>query len=229
MRAKIQQLGNAAQTGAHYTESLGRSKCVTRLTEGPAMEFVKQIETLFRTGTAGGLTDGQLLELFLERRGEDAEAAFASLVDRHGAMVLRICRQILGAHEDAEDAAQATFLVLAKRAGTISRRESLGCWLHGVALRVAANYESQPHAGTSASVEGEKCEPSGIQSKRISRRSTTTKIGQPSTTNSVHCPKPSASRSFCAISMGSPTSRRRLNFAVRLEPFRAGWHADGRS
>ena len=103
------------------------------------MEFVKQIETLFRTGTAGGMTDGQLLEQFLERRGEDAEAAFAALVDRHGAMVLRVCRQILGAHEDAEDAAQATFLVLAKRAGTISRRESLGCWLHGVAIRVAAN------------------------------------------------------------------------------------------
>ena len=59
------------------------------------MEFLKQIETLFRTGTAGGLTDGQLLERFLERRDEDAEAAFAALVDRHGAMVLRVCRQIL--------------------------------------------------------------------------------------------------------------------------------------
>ncbi len=102
------------------------------------MRFLNQIETLFRAGTAGGLTDGQLLERFLERRGEGAEAAFAALVDRHGAMVLRLCRQILSSEEDAEDAAQATFLVLARRAGSISRRESVSCWLHGVALRVAA-------------------------------------------------------------------------------------------
>ncbi len=78
------------------------------------MEFLKQIETLFRTGTAGGLTDAQLLDCFLEHRGDDAEAAFATLVDRHGAMVLRVCRQILQNEQDAEDAAQATFLVLAQ-------------------------------------------------------------------------------------------------------------------
>ncbi len=102
------------------------------------MQLLKQIETLFRTGTAGGLTDGQLLERFVERRDEIAEAAFAALVDRHGAMVLRVCRQILARDEDAEDAAQATFLVLARRARSISRRESVACWLHGVALRVAA-------------------------------------------------------------------------------------------
>ena len=101
------------------------------------MEFLKQIETLFSTGTAGGLTDGQLLERFLERR-DDAEAAFAALVDRHGGMVLRVCRQILRAEQDAEDAAQAAFLVLVRRASAINRRESIACWLHGVALRVAA-------------------------------------------------------------------------------------------
>ena len=103
------------------------------------MEFVKQIGTLFRTGTAAGVTDTQLLEQYLERRGHEAEDAFATLVDRHGAMVLRVCRQILPSEEDAEDAAQATFLVLARRAPSISRRESLACWLHGVARRVAAN------------------------------------------------------------------------------------------
>jgi RNA polymerase sigma factor (sigma-70 family) len=102
-----------------------------------SMEFLRHIETLFRSGTAGGLTDEQLLDRFLVGRGEDAEAAFAALVDRHGAMVLRLCRQILRGEEDAEDAAQAAFLVLARRAGSISRRESVACWLHGVALRVA--------------------------------------------------------------------------------------------
>ncbi|MFI5387336.1 MAG: sigma-70 family RNA polymerase sigma factor [Fimbriimonadales bacterium] len=99
------------------------------------MNLFKQIETLFRTGTAGGLTDGQLLERFVQRRDE---AAFAVLVDRHGAMVLRVCRQILGDEHDAQDASQATFLVLARRAGSITRRDSVACWLHGVALRVAA-------------------------------------------------------------------------------------------
>ena len=102
------------------------------------MKLLKQIETLFHTGTAGGLTDGQLLERFVQRRDEAAEAAFAALVDRHGAMVLRVCRQVLGDEHDAQDASQATFLVLARRAGSIGRRESVASWLHGVALRVAA-------------------------------------------------------------------------------------------
>ncbi len=99
------------------------------------MKVLKQVETLFQSGTAGGLTDGQLLERFLERRDE---AAFAAIVDRHGMMVLRVCRQVLRHEHDAQDASQATFLVLARKAGSIGRRESVGCWLHGVALRIAA-------------------------------------------------------------------------------------------
>ena len=99
------------------------------------MQLFKQIETLFRTGTASGLTDAQLLDRFVQHRDE---AAFAALVDRHGAMVLHVCRQVLGDDHDAQDASQATFLVLARRAGSIGGHESIGCWLYGVALRVAA-------------------------------------------------------------------------------------------
>ncbi|MFI5459123.1 MAG: RNA polymerase sigma factor, partial [Isosphaerales bacterium] len=102
------------------------------------MQLFRQIETLFWTGTVSGLTDGQLLERFVQRRDEMAEAAFAALVDRHGAMVLRVCQQVLGDEHDAQDASQATFLVLARKAGSIGRCESVGCWLHGVAMRVAA-------------------------------------------------------------------------------------------
>src|SRR5262249_28837220 len=62
---------------------------------------------------------------------------FEELVHRHGPMVLAVCRRILRGRQDGEDAFQATFLVLARRAGSIGKRESLGSWLHGVALRTS--------------------------------------------------------------------------------------------
>src|SRR5262249_42961899 len=87
---------------------------------------------LLRDG--GGMTDGQLLECFLTRRDE---AAFAALVRRHGPMVLGVCRRMLHNPHDAEDAFQATFPVLGRKAATIARRELLGNWLYGVAYRTA--------------------------------------------------------------------------------------------
>jgi RNA polymerase sigma factor (sigma-70 family) len=98
-----------------------------------------QLETLCALGATGSLSDGQLLERFLahENRGE-AEAAFAALVDRHGPMVLGVCRQALPCSEDANDAFQATFLVLVQRARAIQGRGSVAGWLFGIARRVAA-------------------------------------------------------------------------------------------
>ncbi len=99
------------------------------------MRLSRQIETLFHAGIAGGQSDSQLVERFVLRQDE---AAFAALVDRHGAMVLRVCRQVLSDEHDAQDASQATFLVFSRRAHSIRRRESVASWLYGVALRVAA-------------------------------------------------------------------------------------------
>jgi DNA-directed RNA polymerase specialized sigma24 family protein len=82
-------------------------------------------------------TDGLLLARFAACRDELAEIAFEALVRRHGPMVLRVCDQVLGDRHAAEDAFQATFLVLARRAGSIRQPELLGNWLHGVALRTA--------------------------------------------------------------------------------------------
>jgi RNA polymerase sigma factor (sigma-70 family) len=83
---------------------------------------------------AGGGTDRQLLDDFTARRDE---AAFAALVARHGPMVFRVCRRVLNHAQDAEDAFQATFLVLARNTRAIRKREALAEFLHGVAFRTA--------------------------------------------------------------------------------------------
>jgi len=95
------------------------------------------LQSLFDVGTLGGLTDGQLLERFLRGGRAVAEAAFTLLVERHGPMVLRVCQGVLGDRHDAEDAFQATFLVLARRAGSIRREDAVSSWLYVVARRLS--------------------------------------------------------------------------------------------
>jgi RNA polymerase sigma factor (sigma-70 family) len=99
--------------------------------------LLRQLRTLFSVGTAGGLSDAELLERFCTREGEAAELSFAVLVERHGSMVLRVCRQVLRDSHAAEDAFQATFLVLARKARSLRARDSLAPWLHEVARRTA--------------------------------------------------------------------------------------------
>jgi DNA-directed RNA polymerase specialized sigma24 family protein len=93
------------------------------------------IARLTRTaGEAGGSSDGELLAAFLAAR--DAEA-FRSLVERHGPMVFAVCLRLLRHRQDAEDAFQASFLVLARRAADVWPRDAVGSWLDGVAHRIA--------------------------------------------------------------------------------------------
>ncbi len=85
-------------------------------------------------------TDGELLDRFVRRQ---EEAAFAALLGRHGPMVLRVARRVLGRVHDAEDVFQATFLLLARKARAIRKRASVGSWLHGVAHRLALRARAQ--------------------------------------------------------------------------------------
>ena len=100
-------------------------------------ETLRQIRALYATGTAVGLTDGRLVERFLDRDGVDREDAFAALVHRHGPMVLAVCRRMLANPADADDAFQAVFLVLARKAGSLRRVDRLKPWLYGAAVRTA--------------------------------------------------------------------------------------------
>ncbi len=97
----------------------------------PALRFLRRITA---AGRGGGTPDGELLARFAARNDE---AAFAALVRRHGPMVFGVCRRVLHDPHDAEDAFQATFLVLVSRAGALGRPELLGNWLYGVANRTA--------------------------------------------------------------------------------------------
>ena len=98
------------------------------------------VRILAAVQTDRGLADPVLLKRFVE---QNDEAAFTVLIERHGPMVLGVCRRALQHAQDAEDACQATFLVFARKARSIRKSASLGSWLHGIACRIAANLRRQ--------------------------------------------------------------------------------------
>ena len=104
---------------------------------------MKELQTLFKAGTFTGLSDGQLMERFANGDNDSAAAAFTALLGRHGPMVLRVCLQVLGDSHDAQDAFQATFLVLVRKTGSVRKYDSVASWLYGVAQRVATRAKMQ--------------------------------------------------------------------------------------
>src|SRR5258708_31719998 len=101
----------------------------------PLNDVLQHLRKVAAVHTNRELSDRALLERFALAHDE---AAFTVLIERHGPMVLGVCRRALPNFHDAEDACQATFLVLARKAATVRKKTSLSSWLHGVACRVAA-------------------------------------------------------------------------------------------
>src|SRR5262245_13508985 len=97
-------------------------------------DVLRHLRRLTCSQPGAEVTDAQLVELFIATRDEEA---FAAIVRRHGPMVLAVCRRVLGNEHDAEDAFQATFLVLARKAARLRHRNLVGNWLYGVAYRAA--------------------------------------------------------------------------------------------
>jgi RNA polymerase sigma-70 factor (ECF subfamily) len=110
------------------------------MTGHPLDRVLHHLPQLIYSASAYTRSDSQLLQRFVQTR---EEAAFATLVERHGPMVLGVCRRILGNTPDADDAFQATFLILVRKAKSLHLWGSLASWLHGVAYRTALKARSQ--------------------------------------------------------------------------------------
>src|SRR2546421_11780145 len=110
------------------------------MVNAPMEVVLRQVRQMAASEGLAGTTDGQLLERFSTRQ---EEAAFAALLHRHGPMVLGVARRVLRQQQDAEDVLQAAFLILARKASSIRKRESVGSWLHGVAYRLAIEAKGQ--------------------------------------------------------------------------------------
>lgn len=106
----------------------------TPMSSGPSGYLIRFIRKVAGAGDGAAATDGQLLERFVSAADQ---RAFEILLDRYGPMVLGLCRRLLRDPHEAEDAFQATFLVLARKARSLSRPERVGSWLYGVAYRTA--------------------------------------------------------------------------------------------
>src|SRR5262249_30929805 len=105
------------------------------MANAPLGLVLRHIRKLADSETVKDLTDGQLLQHF---SAQDDETAFAAILHRYGRLVMSVCRRVLHHEQDAEDAFQATFLILARKARSIQKREALASWLHGVAYHMAS-------------------------------------------------------------------------------------------
>src|SRR5581483_8974345 len=112
-------------------QSFKRVRTMADATKDPILRFIRQLSG---KASADGVTDAELLCRFVTRHDE---AAFELLLWRYASLVRHVCRNVTRDHHDAEDAFQATFLVLARKARSVRKCDALGAWLYRVAYRIA--------------------------------------------------------------------------------------------
>src|SRR5262249_17312343 len=117
----------------YMTES-NLSERVRVMASGQLSTFLRQLRRVVGAPAANGPSDAQLLHRFIQRHDEEA---FELLVWRHVALVMNVGRRVLREEQGAEDAFQATFLTLVRKAGAIGKHEAVGSWLYKVAYRIA--------------------------------------------------------------------------------------------
>jgi RNA polymerase sigma factor (sigma-70 family) len=147
-----QKKGNQPSFGGHYIDgraSYGRRNLF--MSDGPINSPTRGRGSSEVAPAQEPGSDRLLLQRFAARHDE---AAFAALVERHGPMVLAVCRRVLRDAHEAEDACQATFLVLARKAGSVRQPELLGNWLYGVANRVARRAQRRAAASYARAMRG---------------------------------------------------------------------------
>jgi RNA polymerase sigma factor (sigma-70 family) len=128
---------------------------------GPFGSLLRYVRSQAALRDAGEVTDRELLQRFACGRDGDA---FAALVQRYGPLVLGVCRRMVRQEQDAEDVFQATFLILARKAGSLTQPERLGNWLYGVACRVAC--KARADAARRQAHQKQASERTGRQSDR---------------------------------------------------------------
>jgi RNA polymerase sigma factor (sigma-70 family) len=134
----MENSGNIVVRWRHLLVDLSIPLRIELVAKAVQCETLRQVRSLFELGTVAGMSDVDLLKRFRTGQGEISELAFSALVSRHGPAVFTICARLLGDRHAAEDAFQATFLVLVRGAGSLRFQDSIGPWLHEVARRVSA-------------------------------------------------------------------------------------------
>jgi hypothetical protein len=176
------------------------------MTSSSMSEAIRRLRDGLVAHDTAGLGDGQLVERFLSDRDE---AAFASLVRRHGPMVLGVCGRVLRNRHDAEDAFQATFLVLARKAGSVVPRELVGHWLYGVAYRTALRVRSSALR-------------LGFRERQVKNMP---EPAAPVEALGDDCRRSTASPSSSASWRARVSGRSQPRSVCRRAPWRAGWRA----
>ena len=183
----------------------------------------RQLSTLFNIGATRELTDGQLLERFSTGPGEVADLAFEALLQRHGAMVLRVCRAQLADHHDTQDAFQATFLILVKkaRASGFEIPWARGCIKWPCARRRASGRMQRGAGGT------KDVRPSWRRITSATKTDPRPSWSECSMQRSTGSRSATAFQSCSVTSRLTPARRLRGGWAARLERSRAGVSAGG--